>query len=248
MIKTLVSTLLLTLGAAAAWGQETRPAPAEGWQTTFFEAPTVALPLLTAAAVQHSAQLKALDKEVAISQQDVQIAKKGILNIVSLGGSYTYGNLAGVALADPSNPSQFTTFSSGRYSTGVGVTLPLDRVATRGNTIRREKLNVERAQSLRQERENEIRQLVIQSYQNVLLAKKLLTIRQEASVTVQTSYRLAEKQFRQGQLSLPDFSVASNSLTEVAVAETSARTQYETAFMLLEELTGARISTLMTNR
>jgi outer membrane protein TolC len=247
MIKTLVSTLCLTLCTAVAWGQD-KPAPTEGWQTTFFDNPTVALPLLTTAAVQHSSQLRAIDKELAIGQQDVIIAKKNILNIVSLGGNYTYGNLAGVALADPGNPSQFTTFSSSRYSTGVAVTLPLDRIATRGNTIKREQLGVERTQALRQERENELRQLVIQSYQNVLLAKKLLTIRQEASVTVQTSYRLAEKQFRQGQLSLTDFSVASNSVTEVAVAETSARTQYETSFMLLEELTGAKVSTLMTNR
>jgi len=247
MIKTLVSTLLLTLCTAVAWGQD-KTTPTDGWQATFFDSPAVALPLLTAAAVQHSAQLQAADKEIAIGQIDVKLAKKSILNIVSLGGGYTYGNLAGVAIADPNNPSQFTTFSAGRYSTGVSVTLPLDRVATRGNTVQREQLNLERTRALRQSRENEIRQLVIQSYQNVLLARKLLTIRQEASVTVQTSYRLAEKQFRQGQLSLTEFSSASSLLTEVATAETSARSQYETTFMLLEELTGTKISTLMTNR
>lgn len=250
MSKKLLSTLLLLLCAPLAWAQDqpAATAPAGDWQNTFFESPTVALPLLIAAAVQHSAQLKALDAEQGMSEQDIKITKKGILSLVSAGANYSYGNLAGVALADPSNPGQFTTFSSGRYSTGVGLTIPLDRVTTQGNLVKRAQLNAERNRSLRQERENQIRQQIVQSYQNLLLARKILTIRQEASVTAQTSYRLAEKQFRQGQMPLTDFSAASNQLTEVAVAETSARSLYETSFMLLEELVGTKISTLMTTR
>lgn len=252
MSKKLLSTLLLLLCAPLAWAQDqpaTATATAAGeWQSTFFDSPTVALPLLIAAAVQHSAQLKALDSEQSMSEQDVKITKKGILGLVNAGANYSYGNLAGVALADPSNPSQFTTFSSGRYSTGVGLSIPLDRVTTQGNLVKRAKLNLERNKSLRQERENQIRQQIVQAYQNLLLARKILTIRQEASVTAQTSYKLAEKQFRQGQMPLTDFTAASTQLTEVAVAETGARSVYETSFMLLEEIVGTKISTLMTTR
>lgn len=247
MIKKLLSTLLLLLCASLAWAQD-QPAAASDWQSIFFESPTVAIPLLTAAAIQHSAQLKALESEQGMSEQDIKITKKGILSLVAAGANYSYGNLAGVALADPSNPSQFTTYNSGRYSTGIGLTIPFDRVATQGNLVKRAKLNLERNKSLRQERENQIRQQIVQAYQSLLLAKKLLTIRQEASVTLQTSYRLAEKQFRQGQMPLSDFSAASSQLTEVAVAEASARSLYETSFMLLEEIVGTKISTLMTTR
>ena len=244
MSRTLVVALLLALHTARAWGQA-QPTPSDNWQTIFFDSPAVALPLLTTAAVKHSAQLKAMEAEKSISQQDLILTKKSILGAVGAGASYSYGNLAGVAIADPTNPSQFTTYNAGRYSTGVSVSLPLDRVVTRGNLIQKDKLNYLRLEQLRQEQENQIRQAVIERYQAVLLARKVLTIRQEASVTIRTTYQLAEKQFRQGQLSLPDFSTASAQLTEVAVAETTSRNQYDMAFMLLEELTGTKISSLM---
>lgn len=247
MIKKVLSTLLLLLCAPLVWAQD-QPAAAGDWQSVFFNSPTVAIPLLTAAAIQHSAQLKALDLEQGMSEQDVKITKKGILSLVAAGANYSYGNLAGVALADPSNPGTFTTYSSGRYSTGIGLTIPLDRVTSQGNLVKRATLNLERSKSIRQERENQIRQQIVQAYQSLLLSRKLLTIRQEASVTAQTSYRLAEKQFRQGQMPLTDFSAASSQLTEIAIAEASARSLYETSFMLLEEIVGTKISTLMTTR
>lgn len=245
MSRTLVVALLVALHAVRALGQA-QPAPPDNWQTVFFDSPAVALPLLTAAAVKHSAQLKAMETEKAISQQELILTKKSILGAVGAGASYSYGNLAGVAIADPTNPNQFTTYNSSRYSTGLSLSLPLDRVVARGNMIQKDKLNYQRLEQLRQDREDQLRQLTIERYQGVLLARKILTIRQEASVTARTTYQLSEKQFRQGQLTLPDFSQASNLLTEVALAETTARNQYDMAFMLLEELVGAKISSLMT--
>jgi outer membrane protein TolC len=99
---------------------------------------------------------------------------------------------------------------------------------------------------VRRERENLLRQQLIPLYQNVLLARKVLTLQQEAHVNALTSQKLAEKQFRQGQLSLQEFSAAGSQLTAVSVAQETARTQYDTAFLLLEEVVGAKISTLMT--
>ena len=221
-------------------------APIEEWQTVFFESSATTLPLLTAAAVQHSAQMKTLELEKSINQQDIRLARNSILSSLALSGSYSYGNMASIALVDPNNPNQLTTYSSSRYSTGVNFALPLDRIVSRNILIRREELSYQRSESLRQEREGFIRQQVIQYYQNVLVSKKLLTLRQEAYVTLYTNYQLAEQQFRQGQLSLPALSLASGPLMELAVAQAPAGTQYDTAFMLLEEVVGARISSLLT--
>jgi outer membrane protein TolC len=247
MIKKVLGCLLLALNTSLAMGQ-TKTAPVEEWQKVFFETPAVALPLLTAAAISHSAQLKALNAEKSISQQDIQIAKESLLGSVSVGGSYTYGNLASISPADPLNPNLFNTYSSGRYSTGISVALPLDRLVSRGNLIKKEQLGYERTEAMRQDREDLLRQQVIQSYQNVLLARKLLTQRQESYVTVQTTSQLAERQFRQGQMSLPEFSQVTSQLTEISAAQEAARNTYDTTFLLLEELVGGKISTLMTTR
>lgn len=248
MMKWLIGTLLLLPGAV--WAQTPAATkPAENWQTTFFEAPSVALPQLMAAAIRHSAAIKTLDIEQSINKEDLKIVQKNLLNTIALGGSYTYGNLSSIAVADPNatttNTNGLSTYSSSRYFAGVNVAVPLDRLASRKNNLHRERLNLERTQSVQKEREDVVRQQVIQLYQNVLLARKLLTLRQESYVNAQSTYRLAEKQFRQGQLTLTEFNEASGQLTDVNIAQESARNQYDTAFMLLEEFTGDKISAII---
>ncbi len=215
------------------------------WQAVFFDAPGVALPRLTAAALKHSALLRATGLDKDISDQDLALARKNLLASVELVGNYNYGNLASISLVDPQRPNQFNTFSSNRYFAGVNFVLPLDRLLGRTNLLQRGELLSERNEALYHERENLLRQQLIQLYQNVLLARRLLTLRQEAFVAVQTSYQLAERQFRQGQLLLVTFSQVSTQLTDANIAQTTARAQYDTSFLLLEEVVGARISTLL---
>jgi outer membrane protein TolC len=202
-MRKLFSVLLLILPTSLVYAQA--PASkADNWQTEFFSSPATVLPLLTSAAIKHSAQIRAMEVEKSISEQDIKLAKKAILASVAVASTYAYGNLVGVGLADPSNPNQIKTSSSSRYSTGVTLGLPIERLASRSNLIKKQQLAYEHAELARQEQENLMRQQIIQLYQNVLMTKKLLTLQQEAYVTVQSSYRLSEKQFRQGQLSLQE--------------------------------------------
>jgi outer membrane protein TolC len=244
-MRKLFSALLLVFPALLTQGQAL-PVKPDNWQTEFFSSPATVLPILTAAAIKHSAQIRAMEVEKSISEQDIKLAKKAILASVAVASTYAYGNLVGVGLADPSNPNQIRTSSSSRYSTGVTLGLPLERVVSRSNLIKKQQLAYEHAELARQEQENLMRQQIIQLYQNVLINKKLLTLQQEAYVTVQTNYRLSEKQFRQGQLLLPELTTVSSQLTASAIAQETARNQYETAFMLLEEVVGAKISSLIT--
>lgn len=244
MSRTLFLGVVLALHSSLTLGQ-TRPAPADAWQGVFFNSPATALPLLTAAAVRHSADLQALEIDKSLSEQNLLLARKAILNSVGVGAGYTYGNQTSIGVSNPQDPNQFGTFSSGRYSIGVNFSLPVGHVVSRGHLIKREELSIRRSEAVRRERENLLRQQLIPLYQNVLLARKVLTLQQEAYVNTLTGHQLAEKQFRRGQLSLQEFSAASSQLTSVAVAQETARTQYDTTFMLLEEVVGAKISTLM---
>lgn len=250
MTHRLIGSVVLALYASLAVAQ-TPSKPAPDWQTTFFESPGVALPLLTTAAVHHSAALKTIQIEQSINQQDIRIVKKNLLNTVSVGGSYTYGNLASIGYTGsqtPGGPAQANAPSSSRYYGGVNVAVPIDRLTNHGALVKKEQLNLQRTQSVQQEREEVIRQQVIQLYQNVVLARKVLALRQDSYVSAQTNSRLAEKQFNQGQLTLLDFTQASGQFAEVSIAQETARNQYDTAFMLLEEYVGEKIATLISNR
>ena len=237
--------LLLALPAKKVLAQ-TVPAATGSWQAVFFDSPTVALPLLQAAAVRHSASVGSLEKGKGIIREDVQLARKDILSSVGLTGTYSYGNLTGGTVIDPNNP--FGGESKLRHSVGVNLTLPLDRLASRRNLIQKQELRYEQADLQRQDRESSLRQEVIQRYQEVLLARKTLTLYQQAFLSAQTDHELAERQFREGQSSLSELSQVNGRYSQAAVAQESAISQYETSFLLLEELVGGRLSDLMTSK
>lgn len=249
MTHRLIGSVVLALHASLALAQ-TSSKPAADWQTTFFEVPGVTLPLLTTAAIQHSAAMKTLDVEKSINQQDIKIVKKNLLSGVALGASYTYGNLASIGYTGGSQGpnGQVNAPNSGRYYGGVNLSLPVDQLANHGALVKKQELSLQRTQSVQKEREAVIREQVIQLYQTVLLTHKVLTLRQDSYVNAQTNSRLAEKQFRQGQLTLVEFSQASGQFTDVSIAQESARNQYETAFMLLEEYVGDKIANLVSTR
>lgn len=247
MNKTLLISLVLALHTSLAIGQ-VKPGPSDAWQSVFFDSPAKALPILTEAAMKHSGAIKALEIDKALEQENIKLAKKVILNSFGVNAGYTYGNQIGFGVANAGDPNQFRTFNASRYQAGVNFALPLGQVVSRGNQIKREQLNYQRAEALRQERELLLHQQIITLYQNVLLARKVLTLQQEAFVNTRTNYQLAEKQFRQGQVTLQELSGANSQLTAVSVAQESARSQYDTTFMLLEEVVGEKIPSLMTAR
>ncbi|TDN36350.1 hypothetical protein E4631_08930 [Hymenobacter sp. UV11] len=251
MTHRLIGSVVLALHASMALAQAPSK-PAADWQTTFFEVPGVTLPLLTTSAIQHSAAMKTLDVEKSINQQDIKIVKKNLLSGVALGASYTYGNLASVGYTGTSTGTPAgqvnAPSASSRYYGGLNLSLPVDQLVNHGALVQKQELNLQRTQSVQKEREAVIREQVIQLYQNVLLAHKVLTLRQDSYVNAQTNSRLAEKQFRQGQLTLVEFSQTSGQFTDVSIAQESARNQYDTSFMLLEEYVGDKIANLISTR
>ena len=245
----LVLGVLLSLSGRGVRAQVPVATPAlPGWQTTFFEAPAVALPLLQTAAVRHSAGLGALEKEKSIIHEDGQLARKEVLGSVALAGTYNYGNLTGGIITDPNSPNVFQANSTLRHSVGVNLALPLDRLAGRRNLIQKQELRYQQAELQHQEREQLLRQDVIRMYQEVLRTKQSLALYQQAYLSAETDHELVERQFREGQVTMGDLSQVNSRYSQAAIAQAQAASQYETSFLLLEELVGGRISDLMTSK
>ena len=232
-------------GVGAGCGRPNR-ARAGGLAGHFFEAPALALPLLEAVAVRHSAELEAFKTEQAIAQEDLQIARKAILGSVLFSSNIGSGNIASVTVADQTLPSAGTKSSQTHYSTAINLNLPLDRLLSRRNQIARQQLQGQKVEYLRQARENVLRLQVIDLYQSVLLTHKVLALRQQSYATAQMCYQLGEKQFKDGEILLSEVSQMNDRYINAAIEQENAGSKYTTAFMLLESVTGSKISDLMT--
>lgn len=244
--------LLLWVQALASAGQ-TAPAGAApvggqvaGWQATFFGTPDVALPLLVAAALQHSAELEALKTDMAMSKEDLQIARKAILGSVLLANNFGYGNIASVTVADQSLPGTGSTASQTHYSTGINLNLSLDRLASRRNLINHQKLQYQKFDQVRQAREAGLRLQVIDQYQAVLLTHKVLALRQQSYYISQVNYQMGEKLFKDGEALLSEVSQLNDRYINAAIEQENATSKYATAFMVLEDVVGSKIAELMT--
>ena len=245
-MKQIVLLLLGLLGhVLSGLGQAVAPPP-EAWQTTFFETPTVALPLLVAAAVQHSAALEAIKTDKAITHEDLQMARKAVLGSILLSNNLGYGNIANVTIADQSLPASGTTSSQTHYATAINLNLSLDRLVSRRNQINRQQLQFQKLEHLQQAQEDGLRHSIIDLYQTVLLDRKVLALRQQSYYTAQVNYQLAEKQFKGGEMLLGEVSQLNDRYITAAIEQQNASSRYETAFMMLEDFIGGKISATMT--
>ena len=249
-MKTACVLFLLLLGPLAhprqAVGQSL-PAPKQlpapgSWETRFFEQPETTLPLLVAAALQHSAQVEAMKTEQAMSREDLRLARKSLLSGVQLSGSYGYGNTSNNTVGDQNLPAAYSTTASLRYAASLNLNLPLDRLLGRPNQMARQQLLAQRLEQLLAGQENAVRQQVIDLYQKVLLNRKLMALRQQACLTAEVNYQLGEKMFRSGEATLADVSQLNDRNIGAIAGREIAENDYATAFLLLENALGARVS------
>jgi outer membrane protein TolC len=239
----------LVLHGLLAGAQAPVAAPAASdWQLKFFEQPELALPLLVQAALDHSAQLQALHTQQSMGQEDLRVARKAILGMIQLGGSYGYGNVASATNGDPTLPTAYTTSASNRYAASVNLGLPLDKLLNRGNQLNKQRLQNQQLEQLTQAQADGLRQKIVELYHTVLLDHKILAIRQEFQVSAQMTYQLGEKQFRNGDITLVEMAQLNDRYAEAQAAKETAASHYATSFMLLEDQLDDSISNLMARR
>ena len=78
--------------------------PADNLLQTFFGAPEVVLPKLYEAAIAHSGEIARVDASRNVAEADVKLARKRLLNMLAISGSYNYGTLPYFATAETTTP------------------------------------------------------------------------------------------------------------------------------------------------
>ncbi len=211
----------------------------------FFQFPELAIDRLIQAALARSNSVEALTLDGNILTEDLQLARKDIFSNLALVSDYLYGNLGTIAFSEGGPAIGVGTGLTTRYTTGVRLSLPLDHLISRHNRINRVEYQLKQAEFVRKTREDEIRQLIISMYQEVVLAKRMLDVHTEARESVKINRQMAERRFREGQIPLTEFTVIIESFTRTNIEYQTSYTNYETSLRLLEEVAGVRISELM---
>ena len=245
----LVVLLLAVAGLARA---QNAPAPAESGTALFFGAPEVVLPRLYEAAIQHSAEVARLEAGKAIASEDIRLAKKRMLNMLSVSSSYVYGTLPYFATADATSPVyQLNPFNQGaraQYSLGVNATVPMDLLFGQRRAVHRQELLLDQATAARSTQEASIRETVIKQYQALVLARVVMQNYQDALQSAGIMRKLADKKFKEGEIPVDEQITAIDFHNKAVLAEAEARNRYQTALFVLENLIGTSVNNFMQQR
>ncbi len=208
----------------------------------------VLLSLLIDSAVKNSAEIRHARNNVAVMEQNMQSAKKSILNSVNLSSSYGYGNSGILSMEkDPTgNPlASLNTVRTSRYNIGVSVLLPLGGFLSRKNAVRTAELQIQMAEDEKENAALFVKQQVIKYYQDLKLAHALLMTTARMKQNAFLSANMAHKSFQDGQTPLDQYTKTQNEYNQTAMEYEMQVNKFQTGFLILEAYTGVQLARLI---
>jgi outer membrane protein TolC len=131
-----------------------------------------------------------------------------------------------------------TTSRQLNYGLGVYLKFPIVDIIDRKNQLKRAGIEVEQSKMMAEQQEQEIRQLVIQKYHELILKQRLLNIQALAMGNARTNMEMVETGFRNGTISVTEYVRISDIVTRVETDFEKAKTDFITAKMILEDIAG----------
>lgn len=140
-------------------------------------------------------------------------------------------------------PSLFATRSNQtNYGVGAYIKFPIYDILNRKNQIKLAKSELEQAESMAEVQRNEVRQLVIRQYNDLVLKHRLLKIRIKHLETAHVNYIMVEKEFSNGVVNVTEFSRISEITARAESDFETARIDFITAYLVLEEIVGFKFN------
>ncbi|KAA3436766.1 TolC family protein [Rufibacter hautae] len=247
-MKKISLALLLTLYGLVASAQ-TAPSKGADWEKKLFNS-EYALPILIETALANAPELENADAARLASMEQRKIIRKNFYSGFSINSSYTYGSMNNWNTnGEPVN--SFNAFDAplrARYTMGLSMSLPLGQLLSRHNTIKNQDLAVIQAEGSKKLTEKAVRMRVINLYQNLKMAKNQLELQQQAYQTAVVSQEIAKKQFKSGEIMIDAMSNVQQAHTSAATALQTAKVNYETQLLMMEETIGTRLIDLIQSK
>lgn len=173
------------------------------------------------------------------SDQAVWLRNIGVQTDVRYG---TFDNFS-TNTAEGQNPSLFATRSNQlNYGVGAYIKLPLFDIVNRKYQTSIASAEVGQADKMAEFQRDEVRQLVIRQYNDVILKQRLLKIKSKYYATSKINMEMVEKEFQTGVISIGEYSRISEIVTRTESDFENARIDFVTSYMILEEIVGIKFN------
>jgi outer membrane protein TolC len=126
------------------------------------------------------------------------------------------------------------------YGFGAYLKVPIYDIINRKNQINQSKAEIEKAISMAEAQRNDVRQLIIKQYNDVILKQRLLKNKLRYIETARINMQMTEKEFLNGVIPTGEYTRISEIISRAESDLENSRVDFITSFMMLEELAGCK--------
>jgi outer membrane protein TolC len=196
-------------------------------------------------AIVHDPYVRFRDLQVVANQCILRAEQSNWLRNLGVQSDIRYGtfNNFSTNTAEGQNPDIFATQTS-QWNWGVGAYLkfPIIDFIERRNQVNLAKTGIEQAESMARLQKNEVRQLVIKQFNELILKQNILKIKANYMALINTNVMMVEKEFQNGVVAISEYSRVMGIYTSAESDFETARVEFLTAYMLLEEFVGFKLN------
>jgi outer membrane protein TolC len=201
--------------------------------------------VLIDSALNHNAIMKVRRSEVGARAANLKSQSNTWYRNLGFQADTRYGtfNNFSTNTAEGQTPSIIATNTS-QFNYGVGVYLkfPVYDLVNRKNQVKQAKAELEMASYMADAQRDELRQIIIKQYNDVILKQRLLGIASQNLGNARINMDMVEKEFQNGTITVSEYVRTSDLASRTESSYEQARTEFITAYMLLEELVGFKFN------
>ena len=197
-------------------------------------------------AMKHNDMIRFRDKGIAVKEASLESAKTYWWRNIGLQADTRYGTFDNFSTNIDNGQSTslfFTNSKQFNYGVGAYMKFPVYDLINRKNQIKLARSELEQAISLSDAQRDELEQQIIRLYNELLMKQKILKIRSRSLGNAKVNMEMTEKEFRNGIVAVTEYVRISDIVHRVETDYEIAKAEFNTAYMLMENLTGLRFGT-----
>ena len=194
-------------------------------------------------AIANSPTIKYFDLEVDLRNIQIKTEKREWMKNLGVETGAKYGLFDNLVLTQDLgyNDIATTTTEQTRYYLGAYLKFPLSTFADKTN-VQAAKVEANKAKMQQLQNINNLRQMVIVQYNNVIRAHRNLIIRLDAVEIYRIQKMRAETDFSNNQINVAELARLTDMLSKAVSAVEDSKIEFQTAIQVLEEMVGEKIN------
>jgi outer membrane protein TolC len=191
-------------------------------------------------AIKHNSNVEYRNLDIEARESLLKTQHNVWLRNLGLQGVANYGTFDYFNSNSNNQSTTVLNTNSKQFNYGLGfyLKLPFYDMIDRKNQINVAKVQLDQAKSMAQVQKDELRQIVIRLYEDILLKQKLLNIKSQSWGNARVNMEMVDREFRNGTIPISEFVRVSDIVSRTEAEYETAKTDFISAKKILEEIVG----------